>query len=111
MTLLYLNSDQMGQGDPALGKKLLKSFLNELAKSSIQIDVIGCVNSGIHLTTKGSEVLEALQALQDKGAKIATCGTCLDFHGKRAELMIGEIGSMDQTVGIMYEAEKVIRPN
>lgn len=111
MTFLYLNSDKMGQGDPILGKKLIKSFLNELAKSDVKIDLIGCVNTGINLTTKGSEVIDTLKIMQQKGARIATCGTCLDFYAKRADLIIGEIGTMDQTVKIMSEAAKVIRPN
>ncbi len=111
MTFLYLNSDKMGQGDPSLGKKLLGIFLDELTNSDIKIDLIGCVNSGINLTTKGSEVLSSFRELERKGAKIATCGTCLDFHNKREDLLIGKIGSMDQTVRIMAKADKVIRPN
>jgi selenium metabolism protein YedF len=111
MTFLYLNSDQMGSGDSMLGKKLLKSFLSELAKSDIQIDLIGCVNGAIHLTIESSEVLPSLQALQQKGARIATCGTCLDFHNMRHRVVIGEIGTMDQTVQIMATADRVIRPS
>lgn len=111
MTFLYLNSDKMGHGDPELGKKLMKIFLSELAKSNVKINLVGCVNSGINLTTKGSEVLSSLQELEKKGARIATCGTCLDFHNKRDDLLIGEVGSMDQTVQVMSMADKVIRPN
>lgn len=111
MTFLYLNSDKMGQGDQELGKKLLKSFLSTLAESDVAIDLVGCVNSGINLTTEGSEVLDSLKLLESKGAKIATCGTCLDFHGKRDKLQIGQIGAMKDTVAIMSQATKVIRPN
>jgi selenium metabolism protein YedF len=111
MIFLYLNSDKMGQGEPELGKKLMVSFLRELANSDVVIDVIGCVNSGIHLTTEGSEVMTSLKELEQKGARIATCGTCLDFYNKREDLLIGEIGSMDQTVLIMSKADRVIKPN
>ena len=111
MIFLYLNSDKMGEGEPELGKKLMVSFLCELAKSDIEIDVIGCVNSGINLTTEGSEAITSLRDLEQKGARIATCGTCLDFHNKREDLLIGEIGSMDQTVLIMSKADRVIKPN
>lgn len=110
MTFLYLNSNQMGNGDPVLGKKLLKSFLTELAKSDVAVDVIGFVNSAIELTTEGSEVLDILTQLEGKGAKIASCGTCLDHYGKREQLKIGEIGTMDMTVAILASADKVIRP-
>ena len=111
MTFLYLNSDKMGQGEPELGKKLMVTFLRELANSDIKIDVIGCVNSGINLTTEGSEAITSLRELEQKGARIATCGTCLDFHNKREALLIGEIGSMDQTVLIISKADRVIKPN
>lgn len=110
MTFLYLNSDQMGSGDRTLGKKLLKSFLSEMAKSDTAIDVIGLVNSAVTLTTEGSEVLESLKVLEEKGAKIASCGTCLDYYNVRDKLLIGEVGTMDMTVAIMAKADKVIRP-
>jgi len=89
MTLLYLNSNQMGSGDPALGKKLLKIFLEKLAASDVQVDLVGCVNSGIYLTSEGSEVLDSLKKLQQKGARISTCGTCLDHLHLREKLQIG----------------------
>ncbi len=111
MTFLYLNSDKMGQGNPELGKKLMNIFLSKLARSEVVIDVIGCVNSGINLTTEGSDVIDSLRTLEKRGAKIATCGTCLDYHGKRDQLLIGHIGTMEDTVVIMSQATKVLRPN
>ena len=111
MTFLYLNSDQMGTGDPILGRKLMKSFLSVLAKSDHKIDVIGCVNSGINLTTEGSEVLDSLETLLKKGARLASCGTCLEYYNLEEKLQIGEIGTMDMAVEIMATADKVIKPN
>ena len=111
MTLLYLNSDQMGSGDSELGKKLLCTFLDKLAHSSQKVDLVGCVNSGINLTTQQGKALESLKQLQEKGARIASCGTCLDHHGKRGNLLIGEIGSMDDTIEVMFQADKIVRPN
>ena len=110
MTLLYLNSDQMGSGDEQLGRKLMKIFLTKLAASATPIDLIGCVNSGVRLTTAGSEVIEHLKALQARGARIATCGTCLEHLGLTDKLLIGEIGTMEQSVQAMAMADKVIRP-
>jgi len=110
MTLLYLNSNMMGAGEAELGKKLLNLFLKKLAASDVRIDLVGCVNSGILLTTEPGEALESLKALQAKGARIATCGTCLDHYGLREKLLIGEIGAMDQTVAVMAMADKIIRP-
>lgn len=110
MTFLYLSSDRMGAGDDALGRKLLASFLKELAASAEPVDLVGCVNHGVLLTTEGSPVLDSLQALEAKGARIASCGTCLDALGLRERLRIGMVGSMDMTVKVMATADRVIRP-
>ncbi|MBN2857742.1 MAG: sulfurtransferase-like selenium metabolism protein YedF [Candidatus Delongbacteria bacterium] len=111
MTFLYLNSDTMGQGDPILGKKLMKIFLQTLLESGEKIDTIGCVNSAIKLTTEGSEVIDTLKEFEKNGARIATCGTCLDFHGNREKLKIGGTGTMKDAVKLMFTADKIIRPN
>ncbi len=110
MTFLYLNSNTMGQGDDELGQKLLVTFLQKLADSDIPVDAIGCVNSGIELTTSGSRVIDSLKKLESRGAQIATCGTCLDFHNKRNEILIGQVGAMEQSVQMLAIADKVIRP-
>lgn len=110
MTLLYLNSDHMGTGEPALGKKLLSLFLEKLALSDVRVDLVGCVNSGVLLTTEGSSVIDSLRRLEAKGARIATCGTCLDHLGLREKLLVGEVGTMDMTVRAMATADRVIRP-
>jgi hypothetical protein len=84
--------------------------LEKLSESDEKIDLIGCVNSGIQLTTEGSDVIEILKKFEEKGARIATCGTCLDYHGKRDKLLLGQIGTMDRTIEVMTTADKIIRP-
>jgi len=110
MTFLYLNSDRMGTGDPALGRRLLEMFLDELARSAVPVDLIGCVNDGIRLTTEGSTVLDSLRELASRGARIASCGTCLDHLGLRDQLRIGEVGNMAMTVQVLATADRVLRP-
>ena len=110
MVLLYLNSDGMGQGDEELGRRLLVAFLKELAESDHRVDLVGCVNGAIRLSTEEGLALEALKALQAKGTRIASCGTCLDHFGRRDLLKIGEVGKMSDTVALMATADRVIRP-
>ncbi len=110
MTFLYLNSKRMGDGDPVLGEKLLRVFLEKLAASEVAVDFVGCVNDGVYLTTEGSAVIESLRALEARGATVATCGTCLDHHGLRERLAIGVVGGMPQTVEMFATADRVIRP-
>jgi len=111
MTFLYLNSDTMGNGqDKELGQKLLVLFLEKLAASKAAVDFVGCVNGGVFLTTCEGPALESLRLLQGRGARIASCGTCLDHLGLRDSLKIGEIGAMDATVQMMAAADKVLQP-
>lgn len=110
MTFLYLSSDQMGTGDAELGRRLLVAFLRELHDAGETIDVIGCVNHGVFLTTENGPAAKILAAFAEGGARVASCGTCLDHFGRREQLLVGDVGSMDQTVEIMTEAERVIRP-
>ena len=109
MTVLYLDSDQMGRGDAELGRKLLKSFLKELLASPYTPDLVGCLNHGVRLTTTGSPVLEELRALEAKGSRVASCGTCLDAFDLRDQLEVGEVGNMAMTVEILNTAQRVIR--
>ena len=109
MTFLYLNSDKMGDGDPALGSKLMLAFLKNLAASDTPVDLVGCVNDGIRLTSEGSAALPYLKELESRGAQIATCGTCLDHMGMQDRLAIGVVGNMEQTVQVMASADKIIR--
>jgi selenium metabolism protein YedF len=109
MTFLYLNSDKMGSGDPALGSKLMLAFLKNLAASQVEVDLVGCVNDGVQLTRKGSPALDHLKALEAKGATIASCGTCLEHLGIENELAIGVVGKMEQTIEVMATADRILR--
>lgn len=110
MTFLYLCSDQMGIGEPELGRKLLALFLEKLAQSDFTVDLIGCTNSGVYLTTEGSAVIDTMRKLEKKGAKIATCGTCLDHLHLRDKLLIGQVGNMETMLQVMAIADRIIRP-
>lgn len=77
--LVAVASDTMGEGDPALGKILMKGFLYALSQMDTLPETILFYNGGVMLTTEGSESLEDLKAMEEQGVKIYSCGTCLDF--------------------------------
>ena len=111
MNFLYLNSDKMGEGDAQLGRQLLLVFLEKLADSDVPVDAVGCVNSSVFLTTTAdSPALGSLRKLEARGARIASCGTCLEYLQRQEMLQIGEVGNMEDTVQFMATADRVIRP-
>jgi hypothetical protein len=68
------------------------------------------INSGVRLTSEGSEVLETLSALSGKGAQILSCGTCLDFYRLKEKLKVGTVSNMYEIAKSLLEADRLIRP-
>lgn len=110
MNLLYLNSDQIGEGNPELGSKLMLSYLSKVLSQSVKIDVVFCINSAALLTSKNEQAIELLKTLESKGAVISTCGTCLDFFDLKDQLQVGEVGSMDLLITLKQQAHKIFQP-
>jgi len=66
------------------------------------------MNGGVHLTTEGSPILEHLQFLEQKGVQILSCGTCLDFFGKKDKLLVGQVTNMFTATEILTTAGKTL---
>ena len=106
-TLWYINSDAMGQ-DPDIGTRLMQMYFNSLGDRMTEPGTFAFVNRGVFLTLDDSPVLEALRAMETKGSRFLSCGTCLDFYGARERLAVGEVGSMPLLEEQMLAAAKVI---
>ncbi len=108
MTIYIINSDSMGQGDQALGKKLIGTFLKKLWADCETVDKLIFYNAGVKLLTKQAGCLDALNGLNDKGVELLACGTCVDYYQIGDKVEIGMISNMATIVELMNEAEKVI---
>ncbi|NLW17122.1 MAG: sulfurtransferase-like selenium metabolism protein YedF [Firmicutes bacterium] len=107
-TTLLVKSDLFGEGDPALGQVLMKSFFHALNESSVLPREIFFVNAGVRLTCEGSAVLSKLQELEEKGVQIFSCGTCLDFYHLNEKLAIGAVTNMFTIVEALTQADNAI---
>jgi selenium metabolism protein YedF len=108
--VVYINSNLLGIGDEALGAILMRSFLKTLLDLKPIPSKLIFINSGVRLTTEGSEVLETLKTLFEKGVEILSCGTCLDFYGLKEKLKVGIISNMYDIAQSLLEADRLIRP-
>ena len=55
--------------------------------------------------------VEDLKILADKGVKLLTCGTCMNyFEQDQEQLPVGEVGNMGQFIEIMREGERIVQP-
>lgn len=109
-TVAFFTSDQMGSGDPELGRVLLKNFLFTMAEAKSPPATLLFVNAGVKLTSEGSEVLEALEKLACQGVDIASCGLCLDFFHLKEKLAVGRTTNMVEILETLQTAARTIRP-
>ena len=108
--LVVLSADHMGEGAEELGKILMKSFLYALTQQDELPDTILCYNGGAKLTCEGSESLEDLKDLAERGVEILTCGTCLNFYGITEKLQVGSVTNMYEIAERLGNADRVIKP-
>lgn len=108
--VIALTSDAMGQGDEALGKKLMISFVNLLTELDTLPSAVLCYNAGVKLALPGSDVVDTLAALERRGVEVILCGTCIDFFGLKGRTVAGKTGDMYLIAGKMAAASSVVRP-
>ena len=108
--IVVLDADKMGDGDEEFSKTLLKGFIYALSSQDIPPAKILFYNTGVRLTTEGSASIEDLKVLEKAGAKIYSCGACLNNYGLTEKLSVGEVTNMYDIVSYLMEADLVIRP-
>ncbi|AJE04931.1 sulfurtransferase-like selenium metabolism protein YedF [Geobacter pickeringii] len=92
--VVLITSDRLGEGPEELGRLLMKNFIITLLDLDVVPDRMLFVNGGIFLTTEGSEVLEALEKLGNRGVEVLSCGVCLDFYHRKDKLRAGAVTNM-----------------
>jgi len=108
--VVYISSNCMGKGSDELGEVLMRNFIFTLGEVVPLPQKILFVNSGVKLTCNGSQVLEALQKLEQQGVQIFSCGLCLEFFDLKEQLAVGAVSNMFETIEAMNEADKIIQP-
>ena len=108
-TVMLIGSDRMGDGPEDLGRLLMKNFIMTLVELSEVPDRMLFVNTGVLLTAAGSEVIEALEALGNRGVEVLSCGICLDFFKKKETLAAGGVTNMFTIAESLLQARSVVR--
>mgnify|MGYP000955907387 CR=1 FL=1 len=108
--VVVIRSSVMGEGDPELGKVLIKGFIYALSQQEELPKTILFYNGGAYLTCEGSASLDDLKELEHRGVKILTCGTCLNFYGLSEKLKVGEVTNMYEIVETMSKASLIVSP-
>ncbi len=108
--VVVIKSEFMGDGDNELGKVLIKGFIYALSQQDELPQTMLFYNGGAKITSEGSESIEDLKVLEEKGVKIFTCGTCLNYYGLTEKLCVGEATNMYEITKKMTEASLIVCP-
>ena len=108
--VVVIRSSVMGEGDPELGKVLIKGFIYALSQQEDMPKTMLFYNGGAHLTCEGSASLDDLRELEQRGVRILTCGTCLNFYGLSEKLKVGEVTNMYEIAETMSKASLIVSP-
>ncbi len=107
--LVFIPTDVFGNGNEELGRGLMKNFISTLKEMGTELWRIVLVNAGVKLSSKDSNVLEDLKALEKAGVDILVCGTCLEYFNLIDSKAVGHTTNMLDIVTSMQVATKVIR--
>jgi selenium metabolism protein YedF len=105
--VLYISSDSLGRGSDELGRTLMKAFLNALSENEVIPQKIIMVNSGVKLACTGSELIEALRKLEQRGVEILVCGTCLNYFNLIEEIKVGKVSNAYEILNTLLQSEVV----
>ena len=103
-----ITSDKLGKGSDDLGRILMKSFLFTLSETKPYPDFLIFLNSGVKLTTEGSESIEDLIKLKEGRVEIVSCGTCLDFFEIKSKLQVGSVSNMYDIVDMISNSTNTV---
>lgn len=101
-------SDTIGSPDDELGHILMRAFILNLIASGEAVGQLILMNGAVRLACEGSQVLEALMELEERGTKISSCQTCLDYFGLLDSVGVGAIGNMAGTVSAILSADDTV---
>lgn len=107
--VIIITTDKFGTGDDKLGAALMKSYIYALTESDVKPKSLLFLNSGVKLTTEGSDVIDSLKSLEGAGVEIMSCGTCLDFYDLKEKLEAGTVTNMYTIVEKMNGSSNTIK--
>ena len=105
---ILITSNVMGRANDTLGGILMKSFMYTLTQMEGAFRVLIFMNSGVLLTTEGSEVLEYIRSLEERHIEVLSCGTCLDYYHLSDKLRVGSVTNMFTITEKLMEAHRLI---
>jgi selenium metabolism protein YedF len=107
-TVLFICTDAIGAGDHELGATLMKMFLYAYAEREEPPMVVALMNAGVKLVTEDEETAADIRRLEEQGAEVLVCGTCLDYYGLKQKLRVGRVSNVYEIQSILVGAGRLV---
>jgi hypothetical protein len=107
-TVILVTRKGMGESEAALQQKLLEVYLTMLRENGFTPGAICFYADGVKMVVEGSPVLDILRELEQRGAHLIICITCLKYFGLEDKVKVGIVGGMNDIILAQWMADKVI---
>jgi len=99
--VILIGSQVLGAPDEKLGHLLLGNFLRLLGEREQLPKYIIFWNSGVKNAAKGSDTLDYLKALEERGVEIICCRTCVEYFSLENDMAAGLIDGMVRILDVL----------
>lgn len=101
-----ITAEVLGGGEEALGRKLMREFITELAAGETPPCFLLFVNSGVKLSAADSPLFPVIEAMAERGTAVLVSASSADFYGLEVDsLWRADIAAMIQA---LKSAAKVV---
>ncbi|OGF67984.1 MAG: hypothetical protein A2Y62_22100 [Candidatus Fischerbacteria bacterium RBG_13_37_8] len=108
--VVLISKNTFGSGPEELGQLLLRNFIKNIKEASPVPVALIFVNTGVHLTTTTSPLIDDLKEMEVKGSWVLSCGTCLDYFKVKEKLLAGKPSNMTEIVSLLLTADHIVAP-
>ena len=90
------------------GLEMFDRLLHAWESQPVKPHAICFYTDGVKLVCHGSPALLGLKILQSQGVRLISCRTCLERFQLTEKVAVGEVGGMNNIVGLLVEADSVL---
>ncbi len=105
--VMIVQSETLGRGEERLGSMLMANFLRLLGESEEKPGKLIFWNTGVRLLCEGSEVLEHVKRIAEKGVEVLACTTCLEYLDLTDKLAVGKPTTMFKSIQSMLDYDVI----
>jgi len=109
--VLLVTREGLGHVDPTdkpFGLEMFDRLVHAWESQPVKPQAICFYTEGVKLVCSGSPALLGLKVLHSQGVRLISCRTCLEHFGLTSRVAVGEVGGMNDIVGLLVEADSVV---